>query len=109
MFMGQGRKTGITIVLSDEERSALELWQRSTTLRAGLVRRARVILLVAEGLSITEIGRKVGITCRSVYKWIYRFHKERIDGLEDKAGRGRKPFFSTGRGGACSQAGLRAT
>ena len=106
--MARGRKTSVAVVLSDEERVALELWQRSTTLRAGLVRRARIILLFVDGLPITEIGKMVGITCRSVYKWLYRFQQERIDGLEDKPGRGRKPFFPASCGGACNQTRLRA-
>jgi hypothetical protein len=106
--MARGRKTRITILLSNEERTALEWWQRSTTLRAGLVRRARIVLLVAEGLPIAEVVQKVGITRRSVYKWIDRFQQERVDGLEDKPGRGRKPFFSARRGGPHNEAGVRA-
>ena len=106
--MARGRKTRITILLSNEERTALEWWQRSTTLRAGLVRRARIVLLVAEGLPIAEVVQKVGITRRSVYKWIDRFQQERVDGLEDKPGRGRKPFFSARRGGPYNEAGVRA-
>ena len=106
--MARGRKTRITIVLSNEERTALELWRRSTTLRAGLVRRARIVLLVAEGRSIAEVVQKVGITRRSVYKWLDRFQQERLDGLEDKPGRGRKPFFSACRGGSYNKTGMRA-
>jgi DNA invertase Pin-like site-specific DNA recombinase len=108
LFMAQGRKTTVRILLSDEERMALESWQRSTTLRTGLVRRAQIILLVAEGLSIAEVVRKVGITRHSVYKWVGRFQQARMDGLEDKPGRGRKPFFSARRGGPCNKTGMRA-
>ncbi len=106
--MARGRKTRITILLSNEERTALELWQRSTALRAGLVRRARIVLLVAEGRPIAEVVQKVGITRRSVYKWLDRFQQQRLDGLEDKPGRGRKPFFSASRSGTCDETGLRA-
>ena len=106
--MARGRKTKIRVLLSDEERTALELWLRSSTLRVGLVRRARIVLLVAEGLPITEVVQKVGITRRSVYKWLGRFQQERLDGLEDKPGRGRKPFFSASRSGTCNETGLRA-
>jgi hypothetical protein len=108
LVMAQGRKTTVTILLSDEERTALESWQRSTTLRTGVVRRARIILLVADGLSIAEVVRKVGITRHSVYKWVDRFQQGRLDGLEDKPGRGRKPFFSARRGGPYNKTGLRA-
>ncbi len=107
-FMARGRKTHVSVSLSDEEREKLESWQRSTILRAGLVRRARIILLLADGLSITEIARRVGITRRSVYKWAYGFEEQRIEGLHDKPGRGRKPFFPADRGRACGQDRLRA-
>ena len=108
MFMARGRKTQIRVFLSDEERAELDSWQRSTVLRAGLVRRARIVLLLADGLSITEIGRRVGITGHSVYKWAYRFQEQRIDGLHEKPGRGRKPFFPADCGRAPGQDRLRA-
>lgn len=106
--MARGRKTQIKVSLSEEERWELESWQRSTVLRAGLARRARIILLLAQGLSIAEIGRRIGITTHPVYKWAYRFQKARIEGLEDKPGRGRKPFFPAHCRRACSQNRLRA-
>jgi transposase len=47
--MARGRKSSIRIVLSAEEHQTLERWQRSTTLGAGLVRRGKIILLLAAG------------------------------------------------------------
>ncbi|MBF0414097.1 MAG: hypothetical protein HQK70_15505, partial [Desulfamplus sp.] len=42
-------------------------------------------------------------------KWATRFNKNRIEGLNDKAGRGRRPFFPSGSKCSCSENGLRAT
>ena len=94
--MAQGRKTSRGIELQDEQRNELENWLRSTTMKAGHVRRARIILMFADGESISEISRVVGVMRRIVYIWIDRFNEEGIDGLNDKEGRGRKPVFSLG-------------
>jgi biotin operon repressor len=73
-----------------EERQTLLAWQRAPTIRAGLVRRARIILLLADGVPITDIAATVGISRRHAYKWIQRFMQEGLAGLEDKPGRGRR-------------------
>src|ERR687886_537969 len=92
--MARGRKTSLTIRLTPAERQTLLAWQRATTIRAGLVRRARVILLLADGVPITDIARVVGMSRRHTYKWIQRFVQEGLAGLEDKPGRGgrREPL-----------------
>ena len=89
--MARGRKTSLTIHLTHEERRTLLAWQRATTIRAGLVRRARMILLLADGVSITAIAATVGISRRFVYKWVQRFLEQGVEGLADKPGRGRVP------------------
>jgi helix-turn-helix protein len=89
--MARGRKTSLTLTLTPAERQTLLAWQRASTLSAGLVRRARMILLVAEGMPITDIAALVGISRRFVYKWVRRFHEQRLEGLADKPGRGRVP------------------
>jgi hypothetical protein len=72
--MARGRKTSLKITLTPAERRTLLAWQRSTTIRAGLCRRAQIILLVAEeGRSITAIAATVGISRRFVYKWAHDF------------------------------------
>jgi transposase len=59
-----------------------------------LARRARVLLLLADGRSLTEAARIAGLTIRNARKWVHRFLALGIDGLHDQAGRGRKPVFS---------------
>jgi biotin operon repressor len=89
--MARGRKTSLTIHLTPAERRTLLTWQRATTIRAGLLRRARMILLLADGVSITAIAATVGISRRFVYKWAQRFLEQGVEGLADKPGRGRVP------------------
>jgi CRP-like cAMP-binding protein len=88
--MASGRKTSITIRLTLVERQTLLAWQRATNIRAGLVRRARIILLLADGMTITDIAATVGIRRRHVYKWVQRFVQEGLAGLQDKPGRGHR-------------------
>ena len=90
----RGRKTALRIDLTPEERTELERQVRCTTLPAGLVRRARIILGVASGLPLIEVSRRVGITEKHVRKWTLRFNAKRLEGLKDQPGRGRKPVFS---------------
>jgi hypothetical protein len=89
--MARGRKTSLTITLTPAERRTLLAWQRATTVSAGLARRGRTILRVADGVSITAIAATVGISRRFVYKWVQRFREQRVAGLVDRPGRGRRP------------------
>jgi transposase len=68
--------------------------QRQTTARAGEVRRARVILLLASGEDLTRTAQTVGMSPRHVYKWGQRFAQQGLPGLDDKPRAGRKPVFS---------------
>jgi transposase len=86
--MARGRKTALTIYLTPAQRQTLLAWQRSTTIAAGRVRRARIILLVADGVPLTDVAATVGITRRFVYKWVQRFLEQGAAGLADKPGRG---------------------
>ena len=88
--MARGRRTSLTIRLTPAERRTLQAWQRTTTLSAGLARRARIILLRADGVTITAIAATVGMSRRHTSKWIQRFVQERLEGLEEKPGRGRR-------------------
>jgi transposase len=43
-----------------------------------------MILLLADGVTITDIAATVGMSRRHTYKWIQRFVQEGLEGLEDK-------------------------
>jgi hypothetical protein len=86
--LARGRKTALTLHLTPAERQTLHAWQRATTIPAGLARRGRIILLLADGMTITAITKTVGISRRFVYKWMQRFLEQGVEGLADKPGRG---------------------
>lgn len=72
------------IVLSDLERRELESWRRSRSMPAGVVRRARIILMAADGLTHLDIGKKVGLSNSVIGYWRKRFLAERLVGLYDE-------------------------
>lgn len=82
--MPRGRPTRLHVTLTPQERLTLQAWQRATTIPAGWARRARLILLVAEGQPIIRIARTVGIGRRFVYKWVRRFQAQGVVGLHDQ-------------------------
>ena len=86
--MASGRTTALTIRLTPAQRQLLLARQRATGIPAGDARRARIILLLADRLPITDIAAKVGMSRRHVYKWVQRFVEEGVEGLVDKPGRG---------------------
>ena len=90
----RGRKRSFVVELSPTQRADLERWQRSTTVAVGLARRARVVLLLADGRSFKDAARMAGLTVRNARKWVRRFLALGVDGLHDQSGRGRKPVFS---------------
>ena len=60
----RGRKRSFVVELSPTQRADLERWQRSTTASVGLARRARLLLLLADGRSLKDAawiaGRPAG-------------------------------------------------
>ena len=85
--MARGRTTSLTIRLTPAERQTLQAWQRSTVISAGRARRGRLILLLADGVTISDTAATVGISRRFVYKWAQRFLDAGLEGLADKPGR----------------------
>jgi CRP-like cAMP-binding protein len=88
--MARGRTTSLTIRLTPAERLTLLAWQRAPSIPAGLARRARMLLLLADGMTITDIAATVGLSRRHVYKWIRRFVQEGFEGLHEKPGPGQR-------------------
>jgi Helix-turn-helix domain len=94
----RGRRSALVVLLTDDEQATLQHWCRSTSTPVGLVRRAQMILAVADGQRFTQAAHQAGLTEKHGRKWVNRFLQERLDGLYDKPGRGRKPVFSPGSG-----------
>ena len=92
--MPPGRKSPRRPLLSEAERGELERLQRSTTASAGLVRRARIVLLAAAGMPLRTIAPTVGVERRTVRDWLDRFRSERAAGLRERPRSGRPRTFS---------------
>jgi Homeodomain-like domain len=91
--MARGRTSALVIQLSPEEHQTLVCWQRSTTMAAGLVRRRRIILLVAQRQSQSAVAQLVGVQRAVVRKWAKRFLAERLERLAGAPGCGAKGDF----------------
>jgi hypothetical protein len=101
-------KTDLRIELTEEESQELERMSRSLASPHRVFERARTILLLGAGASVSAVARQVGRGRRIVRKWGVRFQKKRLRGLEELAGRGRQARFSPRGGCASGEAGVRA-
>ncbi|MGB3287157.1 IS630 family transposase [Mycolicibacter algericus] len=77
------------LVISPEDRATLESWTRSSTVPAGHVERARIVLAVADGVGTSGAARLVGVSRPTVIKWRDRFAANGISGLDDEERSGR--------------------
>ena len=105
----RGRKPSVVIHLPATHQEELERWLRSTNLKQGLARRARLLLLLHQGQTFKAAAQTAGLTVRNARKWARRYLAQGLPGLADQAGRGRKPVFSPRGGPAPGQDRLRAT
>lgn len=64
-------------------------WTRSTAIRSGSARRARIVLLASEGVANARIASEVGATTTSVWKWRNRYAEGGLAGLADATRPGR--------------------
>jgi len=81
--MARGR-VAVAIDLSAVERGELEDLARRRRTAQGLARRARIVLLAAEGLENKMIAAELGATEDTVGKWRWRFAERRLEGLYDE-------------------------
>jgi restriction endonuclease Mrr len=100
--------TPIEVELTRQERTELTRRARSQKMAHRDVLRAKIILMLAEGQSVSAIARQVLKQRKIVRKWGERFVKKRLEGLCDEPGRGRVPLFSPDRGNSANQARVRA-
>jgi transposase len=86
---------GEAIALTADERLELEQMTQSRTLRAGDVFRARLILMLADGLPFRTIQERLDTTAPTICRWKERFLKERVAGLIEIRHPGQKPSVIT--------------
>ena len=72
------------LVLSGEEREALERWVRRPTTAQALAQRARIVLKSAAGSANQVVAREIGVSRLTVGRWRQRFVAHRLDGLLDE-------------------------
>jgi hypothetical protein len=101
-------KTPICIELIEDERAELERRARALCAPHRVVVRAKIILLLAAGQTLSSVAREVRRQRRHVRKWATRFERRRLQGLEDSPRSGRPARFSPLGGDPLGQAGLRA-
>jgi transposase len=79
----------VGVELSAADREVLASWTRSSSVRAGLAQRARIVLLAADGVGTREIVRRVGVSKPTVIAWKRRHAENGLAGLEDRPKSGR--------------------
>ena len=82
------------ITVSPAERAELERLQRIPSTPAGLSRRARAVLLMAQGVSGVEIAERIGYTVVQVSRIRRRYAAGGVAGLADRPKSGRPPTVS---------------
>jgi transposase len=90
-------RKAIAITLTPGERGKLETIVRSAVAAVRDVQRGRIILLAAVGQENQEIAPQVGLSVKTVSLWRRRFARQRLEGLRDQTGRGRKRTHGPGK------------
>jgi transposase len=73
------------------DRAVLESWCRSGTVEARVAKRARIVLLAADGLPNAEIARRTGTSRPTVVDWRARYDAGGVAALHDQPRSGRPP------------------
>jgi transposase len=94
---GAGRRRGrkrAEVVLSAEQRAALERWARRAMTANALAMRARIVLACADGGSDVAVAARLGLDRNTVGKWRQRYLAAGLDGLLDEPRPGRPRTIS---------------
>jgi transposase len=78
------------LVVSADDQAVLRRWANATQAPATLVRRAKILLLAAEGVANSEIAERLEVSRPTVIAWRKRYAREGLTGgLADRHRRGR--------------------
>ncbi len=75
--------------IRDQDREVLQGWTRSSSIKAGLALRARIVLAAADGERTSVICRRLGVSRPTVSQWKKRYTDQGVAGLDDAARSGR--------------------
>src|SRR4051794_39506634 len=95
LWMVRGLKSGMAnrpalgLVLRAGDREELERWTRASTVTAAAAKRARIVLLAADGVANTRIAGMVDSTVTTVLSWRDRYQSNGLVGLADAPRSGR--------------------
>ena len=56
--------------------------------------RAQAILLSNQRKTVSDIAEIFGVKIRTIYRWFNRFDEDKLDGIYELEGRGRKPLLT---------------
>jgi len=84
----------IQMTMNSQTRERLQSWMPRPSKPAGLVRRARALLLLERGQHFAPTARQVGLSERHLRKWARRFCELGADGLREQKRPARPPVFS---------------
>lgn len=82
----------INIELNDVSRTALENGYRHSNSHVFRVR-CQMVLLKADGRKSSEVASIVKVCEQTVNKWLKRYKKDGLQGVETKSGQGRTPIL----------------
>jgi transposase len=82
------------LVLREGDRQRLADLARLPSVPSGVAKRARIVLLAADGMPNAQIARTVGVSRPTVIGWRDRYRQGGIKGLEDEPRSGRPPQIS---------------
>ncbi len=79
----------VLVEVAPSDKAELESWLRAPTMPAGLVQRARIVLLASEGHGTGEIVTRTGASKPTVIQWKRRYAEGGIAALDDRPRSGR--------------------
>jgi len=85
------------ITLSAREREELENLVRRGTTEQRIAKRAKAVLLRADGIPLLEAARRIGVERNLVRRWCDRYAKQGLPGLSDRPRPGRPRTLSLQR------------
>jgi transposase len=75
--------------IRDEDRATLLSWTRSSSVRAGVATRAKIVLAAGNGEGTSSISRRLGVSRPTVIQWRQRYAAAGLAGLDDAERSGR--------------------